>query len=57
MPRKNQSDKDKEYSGHVSLRLPIDLHKALALKAEKNKASLNTYIVSILSRDFHLEEL
>lgn len=40
-----------EFSGRVTLRLPKDLHRALALEAERQDISLNQYLVSALG--FH----
>lgn len=38
-----------EFSGQVRLRLPRDLHKELAIAAERQGVSLNTLFVSYLS--------
>lgn len=35
---------NKKYSGKVSLRIPAELHKALAIKARKNGESVNKLI-------------
>ena len=39
---------DKPYSGKITLRIPSDLHKALALKAAQAGESLNKLIVNKL---------
>ena len=39
------------YSGRVTLRLPKDLHRSLAIEAERQDISLNQYLVSALA--FH----
>ncbi len=39
-----------EYSGQLRLRMPAWLHRSLAQRAETEGVSLNTYIVSLLSR-------
>ena len=39
-----------EYSGKFQLRLPTSLHRELAESAESEGVSLNTYVVSLLSR-------
>lgn len=41
---------NKPYSGKVTLRLPPDLHAALAVQAEANGSSLNNWLVSTLSQ-------
>ena len=38
-----------EYSGKFNLRLPKSLHRDLALKAERDGVSLNTFCVKLLS--------
>lgn len=38
-----------EYSGRVTLRLPKSLHRSLAVRAEKEDVSLNSYMTNILS--------
>lgn len=38
-----------ERSGHLSLRLPIDLHNQLAAKAAEQGVSLNTLIIALLA--------
>jgi predicted RNase H-like HicB family nuclease len=40
----------REYSGKFVVRTPTSLHRELAGKAEENHVSLNTYVVSLLSR-------
>lgn len=40
-----------EFSGRVTLRLPKDLHRSLAVEAERQDISLNQYLVSALA--FH----
>ena len=42
---------NKEYSGKLVIRIPKSLHKNLAINAEKNNVSLNTYINTILSEN------
>jgi predicted HicB family RNase H-like nuclease len=37
------------HSGKLSLRLPVDLHNALALEAERQGVSLNTLIITLLA--------
>ena len=41
---------NKPYSGKVTLRLPPELHAQLAVQAEANGSSLNTWLVSALSQ-------
>ncbi|MBQ3059438.1 MAG: type II toxin-antitoxin system HicB family antitoxin [Desulfovibrio sp.] len=41
---------NKPYSGHITLRLPPDLHAELAVLAQANGSSLNGWLVSTLSR-------
>lgn len=38
------------FSGKFNLRLPVGLHRELALKAEREQQSLNTFVVSLLAR-------
>jgi predicted HicB family RNase H-like nuclease len=38
-----------EYSGKFNLRLPKSLHRDLAMKAERDGVSLNTFCVKLLS--------
>lgn len=38
------------FSGKFNLRLPIGLHRELALKAEREQQSLNSLVVSLLAR-------
>ena len=40
----------KEYSGKFVVRTPQQLHKELVLKAAENEVSLNSFVVSLLSR-------
>jgi len=41
---------NKPYSGKVTLRLPPGLHAQLAIQAEANGSSLNSWLVSTLSQ-------
>jgi len=43
--------KTQEYSGQVRLRMPKSLHNELVLSAENEGVSLNTYMVSLLSKN------
>jgi len=43
--------KIQEYSGQVRLRMPKSLHNELALSAEQEGVSLNTHMVSLLSKN------
>lgn len=38
-----------ERSGQLRVRLPVDLHAALAVEAEKQGTSLNTLLVALLA--------
>lgn len=40
----------RSFSGKFNVRLPVGLHRELALKAEREHQSLNTVVVSLLSR-------
>ncbi len=40
-----------EYSGNIRLRMPKSLHRTLSEKAETEGVSLNTYMLSLLSRN------
>ena len=39
----------REFSGEFRLRVPKDLHRKLAVEAERNRTSLNTYCVRKLA--------
>ncbi len=39
----------REFSGEFRIRLPKELHRKLALEAERNRTSLNTYCVRKLA--------
>ncbi len=41
---------ERAFSGRFNLRLPTSLHRELALRAEREHQSLNTVVVSLLSR-------
>ncbi len=40
---------DRAHSGQLRVRLPIELHAALAAEAERQGVSLNTMIVALLA--------
>lgn len=40
------------FSGQLRLRLPVSLHRSLALEAEQEGVSLNTHLVSLLSEAY-----
>jgi predicted RNase H-like HicB family nuclease len=44
------------YSGQTRLRMPKTLHARLAVEAEKENVSLNTYVVSLLSERHGVRE-
>jgi predicted RNase H-like HicB family nuclease len=48
---------DQEYSGKFIVRLPKYLHKQLAQNARKDGISLNQYVISILSSNWHDQDL
>ena len=49
---------DTTYSGRVTLRLPVSLHRALALQAEAEGISLNQWLVTLLSHNgFEAEQI
>ncbi len=48
--KKELSEKTKECSGHLSLRIPKCLHRELIEKAKKEGTSLNQYAVYKLSK-------
>jgi len=39
----------KEYSGKLVIRIPVEVHRELAFKAQENSVSLNQYILSKLA--------
>jgi antitoxin HicB len=44
---------EKEYSGKIIVRMPKELHKNLAGRAEKEEISLNQFIVYLLSSNLY----
>jgi antitoxin HicB len=48
---------DQEYSGKFIVRLPKYLHKQLAQNARRDGISLNQYVISILSSNWHDRDL
>lgn len=48
---------DDEATGRVTLRLPIDLHGALAREARRKRVSLNSLMVTALAQHTSLEEV
>ena len=44
---------EKEYSGKIIVRMPKELHKDLAGRAEKEEISLNQFIVYLLSSNLY----
>jgi antitoxin HicB len=46
-----------EYSGQTRLRMPKDLHRALATAAERQGVSLNTYMIMLLSMSYTLNSV
>ena len=47
-----EPNKVSEYSGQTRLRMPRDLHRALAIGAQKQGVSLNTHMVTLLSMSY-----
>jgi len=47
---------EKEYSGKIIVRMPKELHKSLAGRAEKEEISLNQFIVYLLSSNFYRKQ-
>lgn len=43
------SEHEHTYSGNLRVRLPVDLHAALAAQAQEQGVSLNTLIVAYLA--------
>lgn len=44
------AEPEKHYSGHLTLRLPPELHAKLALQAQLNGSSLNQWLITTLNR-------
>jgi predicted HicB family RNase H-like nuclease len=42
------ADDDEEYSGRVTVRMPISVHRSISQQAEQEGVSLNSYIVEAL---------
>lgn len=49
MCRKRGKQPEKPYSGNVSLRMPKELHRTIALAAQSKGTSVNNFIVHVLS--------
>ena len=45
------------YSGQIRLRIPTELHRTLALEAERQRVSLNTLMVSFLSLNYGMSRI
>lgn len=46
-----------DYSGTVSLRIPRSMHKRAAIMAERDRTSLNTYLVTAVANRIGAEDL
>ncbi|MCK9594216.1 MAG: toxin-antitoxin system HicB family antitoxin [Candidatus Omnitrophica bacterium] len=46
-----------EYSGQTRLRMPRDLHQAIALGAQRQGVSQNTYMVMLLSMNYTINSM
>jgi len=46
-----------DYSGTISLRLPRSIHKRAAVMAERDKTSLNTYLVTAVAEKVGAQDL
>jgi len=44
---------DKEYSGQFVLRIPPELHREMAIEAERRGDSLNAYVTEICSKNMN----
>ncbi len=50
-----QEEENKNYSGKFLLRMPVELHRFLAMEAKRNKTTLNQYCTYILTRKSFLK--
>jgi len=46
-----------DYSGQTRLRMPRDLHRALAIASQRQGVSLNTYMIMLLSTNYALNSV
>lgn len=56
LPPPLPEDEAEEYSGRILLRMPKDLHRQLAKRAEANGCSINQYAVAALAKQVSGEE-
>lgn len=52
-----QEEEEKNYSGKFLLRVPVELHRFLALEAKRNETTLNQYCTYILTRKSFLKNI
>ncbi len=50
-------EEDKNYSGKFLLRVPVELHRFLALEAKRNETTLNQYCTYLLTRKSFLKSI
>ena len=53
----NSPKNEKTYSGHLTLRVPKQLHRKLVEEAKRNGVSLNQYALYKLSRGVGLQDV
>ena len=56
IPEPKEED-EKQYSGKFLLRMPVELHRFLAMEAKKNETTLNQYCIYILTRKAFLSSI
>ncbi len=49
--RKNRKPPEKPYSGKITVRIPPEVHRRVAIKAAKLKESMNEYLEKLLEKD------
>ncbi len=52
-----QEEDEKTYSGKFLLRVPVELHRFLAIEAKRNGTTLNQYLLYLLTRKSFLKSI
>ena len=52
-----QEEEEKTYSGKFLLRVPVELHRFLAIEAKRNGTTLNQYLLYLLTRKSFLKSI
>ena len=49
--KKEKKPPEKPYSGKITLRIPPEVHRRVAIKAAEHKESMNEYLEKLLEKD------